>query len=324
MAAELLILRHGKSDWKTDLEDFYRPLKDRGKRGAQRIGVWLAQHELVPDYILSSPAERALVTAEKCCKAMGLGAEMIQQDTRLYSSDMKLLLTALEECPAQAKRVMLVGHNPALEHLLMWLSDKHIALPADGKLLPTATLARLSIDENWNRLKQGGATLLSITRSRDLPKKFPYPSPHGNERRIRPAYYYSQSAVIPWRLQNGNVEVLIISSSKKKHWVVPKGIWEPGLNAQESAAKEALEEGGIEGRVSDVAIGTYTYAKWDASCLVEVYSMEVTRVLPEAEWEEVHRGREWVSPEQAMNRLKQDELKPMVEKLALMLQNKSL
>ena len=41
MARELLLLRHGKSDWSEQVEDFKRPLKDRGKRGAQRIGVWL-------------------------------------------------------------------------------------------------------------------------------------------------------------------------------------------------------------------------------------------------------------------------------------------
>ncbi|HBE93034.1 MAG TPA: NUDIX hydrolase [Gammaproteobacteria bacterium] len=123
-------------------------------------------------------------------------------------------------------------------------------------------------------------------------------------------------------MRNGKVEILIISSSKRKHWVVPKGIWEPGLTAQESAAKEALEEAGIEGRIADTVVGTYVYPKWGAACTVEVYSMEVTRVLPEEEWEEVHRGREWVSPEQAAKRLRQDELKPMVRELATTLQTK--
>ena len=54
MPRELLLLRHGKSDWKVDVDDYHRPLKNRGKRGAQRIGVWLSQHGLIPDLILSS------------------------------------------------------------------------------------------------------------------------------------------------------------------------------------------------------------------------------------------------------------------------------
>ena len=157
MAAELLILRHGKSDWKTDLEDFHRPLKDRGKRGAQRIGVWLAQHELVPDYILSSPAERALVTAEKCCKAMGLGAEMIQQDSRLYSSDIKMLLAALEDCPAQAKRVMLVGHNPAITEFVNDMCK------ADIENIPTCGLVELRLPvQYWAEADYGNAELVDF------------------------------------------------------------------------------------------------------------------------------------------------------------------
>jgi phosphohistidine phosphatase len=322
MTVELLLLRHGKSDWETQCDDFDRPLKDRGKRAAQRIGVWLAQHELEPDYIISSPAERALVSAQKCCKAMGQGAQGIHPESRVYAADIDMLLTVLADCPEQAKRVMLVGHNPALEDLLSWLSDEALQLPEDGKLLPTATLARLKLNENWKNIKQGCATVESIIRPRELPEKFPFPSPHGNERRDRPAYYYAQSSVIPWRVNNAELEILVILSSKNKHWVVPKGIWEPGLTARESAAREALEEAGVEGLVAETAIGTYAYPKWGASCTVEVYPMEVSRVLPEEEWQEVHRGREWVTLKQAAEKLKQDELKPMLWQLAAMLKNK--
>ena len=315
MTVELLLLRHGKSDWETPCDDFNRPLKDRGKRAVQRIGVWLARHELEPDTIISSPAERALVSAQKCCKAMGLGSQQIHPEPRLYAADIAMLLAVLADCPRQAKRVMLVAHNPALEALLSWLSDGIIPLPEDGKLLPTATLARLKLNKNWSSIKQGCATVESITRPRDLPKKFPFPSPHGKEVRDRPAYYYAQSSVIPWRIKNGELEILVILSSKKKHWVVPKGIWEPGLTARESAAREALEEAGVEGLVANVAIGTYAYPKWGASCTVEVYVMEVSRVLPDEEWPEAHRGREWVSVSQAAKKLKQDELKPMLWQL---------
>jgi len=71
MKNKLLLLRHGKSDWSTNDDDMYRPIKDRGKRGAQRIGVWLAQKNLIPDKVISSPAERTRVTAQKTLKAAG-------------------------------------------------------------------------------------------------------------------------------------------------------------------------------------------------------------------------------------------------------------
>ena len=316
MTRELLLLRHGKSDWDTGLDDFHRPLMDRGKRGAQRVGVWLAQQERVPDYIVTSPAERALVTAQKACKAMGNGDEGIQQDRRIYAADIDRLLAVLSDCPQDAGRIMLVGHNPGLEELLDWLVSDTLPVPDDGKRLPTATLAIVKMPDDWQTLIAGCARLDSITRPGMLPKKFPFPAPNGKEQRDRPAYYYTQSSVIPYRVRGGKVEILVIASSKKHHLVVPKGIKDPGLSPRESAAKEAREEAGIEGEIAETALGSYTCEKWGATCTVAVYPMKVTRVIPEEDWEECHRGREWVTPEQAISQLKQTELRPLVKKLA--------
>ena len=115
---------------------------------------------------------------------------------------------------------------------------------------------------------------------------------------------------------------LVIYSSHRKHWIVPKGIMDPGFTARESAAKEAWEEAGAEGRIYDGSLGTYACRKWGAPCQVEVFAMEVTHLVPEKKWEESHRGREWVSPGQAAKRLKHKALKPMVLALAAMLREK--
>jgi phosphohistidine phosphatase len=315
MTRELLLLRHGKSDWSTGVDDYHRPLKDRGKRDAQRIGVWLAQQKMIPDLIVTSSAERALVTAQKACKAMGDGDQGIRSDKRIYAAGLDELIEVLGDCPQDAGRVMLVGHNPGLEGLLDWLACEAVPVPDDGKLLPTATLARLQMPADWQVLTAGCARLDSITRPGTLPKKFPYPAPDGKEQRDRPAYYYSQSSVIPYRVRDGKPEILVIASSKKHHLVVPKGIKDPGLSPRESAAKEALEEAGIEGEIAETALGSYSCEKWGATCTVEVYPMTVTRVIPEEEWEESHRGREWVTPDMAVRGLKQKELRPLVTKL---------
>ena len=170
MTRELLLLRHGKSDWSIGADDFHRPLKQRGKRAAQRIGVWLAQQEMIPDFILTSPAERALVTAQKVCKAMGNRAESVRLDDRIYDARVDDLLEVLGDCPDAATRVMLVGHNPGLEALLVWLASDHVAVPSDGKLLPTATLARLAMPADWGSLPRGCARLESIIRPGTLPE----------------------------------------------------------------------------------------------------------------------------------------------------------
>jgi len=168
---ELLILRHGKSDWDSEVDDYQRPLKNRGKRGAQRIGVWLAQNNLVPNAVISSSAERAKATAENVCKAMGFVRKDINYMKNLYLADLNDLLAILGDCPPRSKRVLLIGHNPGLEELLVYLSGP-ITVPEDGKLLPTATLARLDMPAEWKNLDSGKAKLLSITRARTLSKDF--------------------------------------------------------------------------------------------------------------------------------------------------------
>ena len=131
--------------------------------------------------------------------------------------------------------------------------------------------------------------------------------------RIVPEYFYTQSAVIPYQERGGVVEVLMITSRKRKRWVMPKGVKEPDLSPQESAAKEALEEAGIQGAVSKVPIGRYQYDKWGGTCTVDVYTMQVKTVLDE--WEESFRDREWVSLNEAVRRVSEPELKRIVQLL---------
>ena len=316
MNRELLLLRHGKSDWSVDVDDFHRPLKDRGKRGAQHIGVWLAQVALQPDLVVSSPAERAINTAEKALKAMGTGVDGIVRDDRIYEAGVDALLRVLGDVPEQSDRVMLVGHNPGFENLLSYLVGKGVGVPPDGKLMPTAALARVAMPDQWNALDPGCGELISLTLAKDLPNKFPYPDAQGTELRDRPAYYYTQSSVIPFRVVDGRLEIVLVSSSSQKHFVIPKGIADPGLSLTESAANEAFEEAGVEGEVLSPSLGSYDYAKWGATCSVEVFPMRVTRELPEAEWEEKHRGRRWVSVDEALKLIKQAALKPMIRMLA--------
>lgn len=313
---QLLLLRHGKSDWSLGVDDFHRPLTNRGKRSAERIGQWLLRQDLQPDLIISSPAMRAIVTARMACMATGLDARKINEDRHIYAAGLNELLKVVRTAPEWTRRLMLVGHNPGMEILLSWLAQDEIPLPEDSKLIPTATLARLSFNCHWSEIETGCARLESITRSSDLPEKFPFPAADGNELRDRPAYYYNQSSVIPYRLRDKQVEILCITSNKKKHWILPKGINDPGLTPLESVAKEALEEAGVEGIVTEDTIGNYTYSKWNAACNVAVYPMLVTKVIPEEERLEPHRKREWISAEEATRRLRQKALKPMIRALS--------
>ncbi len=170
MTHELMLLRHGKSDWSVFSGDYDRPLTKRGKRGAKHAGSWLYGCGGVPDYIVSSPATRAYSTACRAAKHMEFDANSIVKDHRLYGAGISDLLAVLQGCPEDAFRVMLVGHNPGFEDMVQYLSDDKVQMPADGKLMPTATLAWFTLSCNWGDVMDGCASLKSITRPSDMLK----------------------------------------------------------------------------------------------------------------------------------------------------------
>ncbi|HMV04108.1 MAG TPA: histidine phosphatase family protein [Accumulibacter sp.] len=314
-AKTLLILRHGKSDWTTGDEDYHRPLVARGRQGSQKMGAWIRQQKLVPEAVISSPAERARATTILACKAMGLPAKTVRWDERLYAAPVEALLAALAECPKNTRRVMLVGHNPGLEELVEYLAS-HVDVPEDGKILPTSALARLELLEDWRNLAQGCATVVSLTRPGELGDDLLVKAAEDADARGPvPDYFFTQSAVLPYRRRDGKLEMMIVASRRGTRWVLPKGVKEPELSLRDSASKEALEEAGIRGELDEEPIGHYDYAKWGGVCSVAVFPMAVSECIPDAEWEENHRQRRWVPAKEARRLLDEPALRKLVDKL---------
>lgn len=309
MVKDLLILRHGHAKNKSMYGDFGRELKDKGKRHAQRVGVWLAQNDLRPDQVIASPAVRAKRTAEKCAKTSGLNVGVVGFDERLFNALPQTVIEIIKACPKDVERLMIVGHNPSLASIAT-------ALSGDYQHLEPASLAHFKLKGDWTYLSAETVALEQMVHATDLPELFPFPDLDSDEMRVRPAYYYRQSCVVPYRIHEGDLQVLIVSSSKNKHWVVPKGIHDPGLSAQESAANEAFEEAGVEGDVLEEELGRYSYPKWDATCEVSVYAMEVTNELSTEDWEESHRMRRWVLAESAAQLVKNQDLAGIVGRLS--------
>lgn len=130
-----------------------------------------------------------------------------------------------------------------------------------------------------------------------------------------PAHFFRQSAVLPYRwLRGRRLQVLLITSRRRTRWVLPKGVQEPGIEASESAAKEALEEAGVEGETDRVPIGSYEYSKWRGTCHVLVFPMAVHEV--HEHWQESERDRCWLSPEQAAERVDEPQLKKLIRRFA--------
>lgn len=158
-------MRHAKSSWDHDsLRDFDRPLNKRGKRDAPRMGRYLSELNLVPDQIVSSPANRAQSTIKLVSGEMGFEAESIVWNEDLYFRGGRAYLDVIRSMDIKSQIVMTVGHYPMVEEIVSILtgdlSVKHFA---------TATIACLETKvKNWNDIEEGGCDLLWIVKPKEL------------------------------------------------------------------------------------------------------------------------------------------------------------
>jgi phosphohistidine phosphatase len=168
---ELLLMRHAKSDWDSGIpRDFDRCLSPRGLRDARRMGRWIADASAVPDHVVCSPAKRVRETVELVLSELGLDPSVVQWEERIYEAAPSDLLHVLGKLPAAATRVLMVGHNPGMEMLVAHLARDPLRLTENGKLFPTATLARLECEAEWNLLPVSGCKVLDLVRPKELSK----------------------------------------------------------------------------------------------------------------------------------------------------------
>ena len=160
----LLVLRHAKSSWNDPaLEDHERPLNERGRRDAPRVGELVREYGLIPDIIVSSDAVRAQLTAQAVAEAAGYAGEILL-DHRLYLASPADILSLLQTVRENAERIMIVGHNPGLEDLVKQLTG-------EWQDMPTAALAQIVLPiDRWGDLDlttRGG--LVGHWRPAELP-----------------------------------------------------------------------------------------------------------------------------------------------------------
>ncbi len=127
---------------------------------------------------------------------------------------------------------------------------------------------------------------------------------------------FTQSAIIPYRIEEGKLEILLITSIRKKKWIIPKGFIEFNLSAFESAKKEAFEEAGVIGTNETIELGSFTIKKYGGRTNIVVYSMEVEKFKDDYP-EKNLRKRKWYSVEEAIETISIPEVIKMIETLAV-------
>ncbi len=161
----LYLVRHAKSSWKdASLGDRERPLNKRGRESAPVMGQRMAEQGHVPDLIISSPAKRAYSTAKRFAKELGYNKKNILRHEALYFSGVFSMCEMLEAVDNRHRKVMIVGHNPAMTKLLNTLCDASVFN------MPTSAVAIIGFDiDSWTGIEEESGVLLGY----GFPKSHP-------------------------------------------------------------------------------------------------------------------------------------------------------
>lgn len=159
----LLLMRHAKSSWAdAGQADRDRPLNDRGRRDAPRMGAWLKRQGLLPDLVISSGARRAVETAQAVIDASGFGGEW-QRAAGLYEADAEAYFEVLQAVPEETVTVLVIAHNPGTEEMIETLTGQ-------AETMPTGAVAHITLAlERWRALTPGvEGHLAQVARPREL------------------------------------------------------------------------------------------------------------------------------------------------------------
>jgi phosphohistidine phosphatase len=168
---KLTLMRHAKSSWDDpNLEDHKRPLTGRGRKAATQMAKYLEELHLPPTIVLCTSAARARQTLELIRPALGDHAT-VKIEPKLYGAGSKDLLTRLRRVSQTAPSVLLVGHNPAIQDLVMELATDGPLAEQIRRKFPTAALAMFNVDvTEWRNLAPTTSSLVEFVTPKGLRK----------------------------------------------------------------------------------------------------------------------------------------------------------
>lgn len=167
---QLYILRHAKAA-SEDLyhEDKLRPLNDRGREAAGRLGLHLEEDGIRPTLIYCSASVRTRETLELLLPHLPKEAE-VRYEQSLYLASAGTLLALVNGLPEEADSVMIVGHNPGMHVIALELAGNGPA-PLRRQLrenFPTAAMASLSFKARWKDIRPEDGTLTAYLTPKTL------------------------------------------------------------------------------------------------------------------------------------------------------------
>jgi 8-oxo-dGTP pyrophosphatase MutT (NUDIX family) len=127
---------------------------------------------------------------------------------------------------------------------------------------------------------------------------------------------FKQFAALPYRIRDNDVEILLITTRKKRRWSVPKGWPIKHSTPQQTAAIEAYEEAGVRGAVGEEHVGQFSKRrlkrKQSVICDIQIFPLQVSR--QQSDWpEKQERSRIWVAPRKAVRLVKEAGLRRAIK-----------
>jgi phosphohistidine phosphatase len=167
----LTVLRHAKSSWdEPEVNDFDRPLNERGRRAAKAVGRELERRHVRFDRVFASPALRVRQTIDLL--AEGLGGELdVTFDEAIYENEADALFHFVRSIPETVHAPLLVGHNPGLQRLVLKLTcedDRGFHDRVRDKF-PTAAVAVLKLPaERWAEVEPASGEIAELILPKEL------------------------------------------------------------------------------------------------------------------------------------------------------------
>ena len=158
----LLLIRHAKSSWATPgLDDFDRPLNERGKQDAPEMADRLLKRKIKINAFISSPAKRAQKTATRFLKAYGFDKGDLILAENLYHANEEDFLEVIENAKKKWNVIALFSHNPGITSFASSLTDINI----DN--MPTCSVFAVQVDtDEWSQFSTASKSFLFF----DYPK----------------------------------------------------------------------------------------------------------------------------------------------------------
>jgi phosphohistidine phosphatase len=167
----LTTLRHAKSSWdEPGLDDFDRPLNDRGRKAARRVGRELKRRKVRFDHVVASPAVRVRETIEEIANGYGKLPD-VSFDAQIYGASAEALLHVVRRMPETAHAPLLVGHNPGMQRLVLALAreDRGGLRGRIAEKYPTAALAMIELEvTRWDEVEARSGTIVELILPREL------------------------------------------------------------------------------------------------------------------------------------------------------------